>query len=131
MQYSSIYKNGKPQYFFLAADNQKERAFIQPYFFVTTLEHPRKGRIIELNRLFSDPPIWIGRQVHGYGYSSSADVYGELINIIKTLYKNRLSDDAIKELNAINTHDDNITLSDSLLDELKALNNEYIEKKYN
>lgn len=129
MQYQSIYKNGKPQYFFIAADKPEEWHFIQPYYLVTSIDRPRKGNILEMEKLMLN--IWYGRQIHGYGYSSSADVYGELIHIIKELYKDKLTPAAIDELNAINTHDDSMILSDSLLDELKALNNEYIEKKYN
>ena len=35
MEFNSIYKNGKPDYFFITIDSKKgERAFIQPYFIV-------------------------------------------------------------------------------------------------
>lgn len=130
MKYSSIYKNGKPDYFFIKADSPKEFDFIQPYFLVTSSDHPRKGSIKSMECLFSGS-VWYGKQSHGYGYSSSADVYNTLISIIKALYNNKLSDKAIKELNNINTHDDEIKLSRRLLDELSALNIETLNNKYN
>ena len=130
MKYSSIYKNGKPDYFFIKADNPKEFNFIQPYFLVTSSDHPRKGSIKSMECLFSGS-VWYGKQSHGCGYSSSADVYNTLISIIKALYNNKLSDKAIKELNNINTHDDEIKLSRRLLDELSALNIETLNNKYN
>lgn len=130
MKYSSIYKNGKPDYFFIKADKPKEFNFIQPYFLTTTIEHPQKGRIKSMECLFAGS-VWYGKQSHGYGYSSSSDVYSTLINIIKDLYKSKLSDKSIKELNKINTHEDEIKLSRRLLDELSALNIETLNNKYN
>lgn len=35
MEFNTIYKNGKPQYFFIKTENAKEFDFIQPYFIVT------------------------------------------------------------------------------------------------
>lgn len=130
MKYSSIYKNGKPNYFFIKSDNPKEFNFIQPYFLVTSSDHPRKCSIKSMECLFSGS-VWYGKQSHGYGYSSSADVYNTLINIIKALYNNKLSDKAIKELNKINTHEDNIKLSRRLLEELKELNSQALDEKLN
>lgn len=131
LQFNTIYKNGKPQYFFIKSDKPEEFNFIQPYFLATSIDHPRHGRILELNTLFSGAgAVWCGRQQHGYGYSASADVYGELIEIIKKEHGKNLSEEAKKELNAINTHDDNLTLSDELLNELKAHNINALELKY-
>lgn len=132
MKYSSIYKNGKPDYFFIKADNPKEFEFIQPYFFITSIDHPRKkvGNIKSMECLFSSS-VWYGKQSHGYGYSSSHDVYITLIIIIKALYNHKLSDRAIKELNNINTCDDNIKLSRRLLEELKELNSHALDEKLN
>lgn len=128
MEYSSIYKNGKVQNFFIATDNPEEWAILQPYYFVTSIDKPRKGNIYEMNKLFKN--VWFGRQYHGYGYSASADVYGTLFEIIKTLYKGKLSESALNELSEINTHDTTANFSAELLAELKKLNNEYLEKAY-
>ena len=128
MEYTSIYKNGKVQNFFIKIDNQKEFNFLQPYFLITTLDKQRSGSILEMNCLFSCS-TWYGRQTHGWGYSSTHDVYSQLIAIIKNLYKNDLSQQALDELDKINTHDDRQTLSDALLDELDRLNNDYIINK--
>lgn len=131
LQFNTIYKNGKPQYFFIKSDKPEEFNFIQPYFLATSIDHTRHGRILELNTLFSGAgAVWCGRQQHGYGYSASADVYGELIEIIKKAYGKKLSDGAKKELNAINTHDENLTLSDELLKELRTLNTDALNLKY-
>lgn len=131
LQFNTIYKNGKLQYFFIKSDKPEEFSFIQPYFLATSIDHPRHGRILELNTLFSGAgAVWCGRQYHGYGYSASADVYGELVEIIKKAYGEKLSDEAKKELNAINTHDDYLTLSDELLNELKSHNINALELKY-
>ena len=73
--------------------------------------------------------VFAGKQVHGYGYSASADVYGELITIIKKLYGKQLSENALNELNKINTHNDDITLSTEILKELSELNNAEILKR--
>lgn len=131
LQFNTIYKNGRPQYFFIKSDKPEEFNFIQPYFLATSIDHTRHGRILELNTLFSGAgTVWCGRQQHGYGYSASADVYGELIEIIKKLYGEKLSEEAKKELNAINTHDENLTISDELLKELKAHNINALNLKY-
>lgn len=130
MQFTTIYRNGKSQYFFIKIDNPKEFNFLQPYFIITDIDHVRRRRILEMNCLFGGS-VWYGRQTHGYGYSCSADVYGELINIIKTLYKDKLSEKAKKALNKINTHDEHIKLSNTLLNELCALNMEKLQEKYN
>ena len=75
--------------------------------------------------------VWQGRQSHGYGYSCSADVYDTLIDAIKKLHKKTLSQSAIDELNAINTHESTIHLSTELLDELGTLNTAAFMKKFN
>lgn len=129
LQFNTIYKNGKPQYFFIKADSPEEFNFIQPYFLATSIDRPRHGRILEMNALFSGL-VWYGRQQHGYGYSASADVYGELIYIIKKAYCKSLSEAAKKELNAINTHNENLTLSDHLIKELREHNTNALNLKY-
>jgi hypothetical protein len=123
MEFNTIYKNGKPERFFIKIDNPKEFAFIQPYFLITSINHTRHGRILEMNCLFSSS-VWQGRQQHGYGYSCSADVYGELITIIEKLHKKRLTNEDRDELHEINTHGERLTLSENLLDHLSAYNTE-------
>lgn len=130
MKFTTIYRNGKCERFFIKLDNIKEWAFIQPYFIVTSLEKPRHGRILEMNCLFSSS-VWQGRQTHGYGYSCSADVYGELISIILKIHKNRLIADDIEELSKINTHDEDLTLSDEFLTRLAGYNSDELHIKYN
>ena len=133
MKFNSIYKNGKPDYFFITIDRkQGERAFIQPYFIVTNIDHPRRGSIKEMNVLenMNEVTIYYGKATHGYGYSHSADVYGELIDIIQTLYKKELTEEEIKEINKINTHDDELKLSPKLLEHLAELNRVALDKKF-
>ena len=122
--YNSIYKNGKPDYFFLKVDSLQEfQAFIRPYFIVTTMDKPRKYAIKSMDCLFSCQ-VWSGKQSHGYGYSSSADIFNSLIQIIKTLHKKRLTEQDVQELDAINTHDEKIELSQLLIDNLIKYNTE-------
>ena len=130
MKYAVIYKNGRPERFFIKIENQREFSFIHPYFLVTTSDHRRRGNILEMECLFSCE-IWQGRQKHGYGYSACADVYGELIDIINKLYikKGRMSEQSINELRRINTHDETIIFSDYILQELAELNNEELKKR--
>lgn len=128
MEYSSIYKNGRPDYFFLKIDNPLEFNLIQPYFIVTSYEHPRKGSILRMDCLFSGS-VWQGKQRHGYGYSSSADVYETLISIIKALYGKSLTDETKKELASINTHNEHFTISEKALKELQTLNAQALEAK--
>lgn len=133
MKFTSIYKNGKPDYFFIALDNKKhEFDFIQPYYIVTDIDHTKVGRIKEMNALINlgDVSIQYGKGLHGFGYSFSADIYGELIDIIKKLHGKKLTDVEIAELNAINTHDDDLELSEGLLTHLGELNAEVIEAKW-
>ena len=130
MEFTNIYRNGKPQYFFIKIDKEAEYNFLQPYFLLTSYDRPRLGRILEMECLFSGS-VWQGRQSHGYGYSCSADVYDTLIDAIKKLHGKALSSTAKEELNAINTHDSALTLSASLLAELATLNNAALAKKYN
>lgn len=132
MEFNSIYKNGKPDYFFITIDSKKgERAFIQPYFIVTDIDHPRRGRIREMNVLVNTNGIivYYGKATHGYGYSHSADVYGELIDIIRDTYGEELTDAEEKELSKINTHDDELTVSPELLEHLAELNKVALDKK--
>ena len=132
MEFNSIYKNGKPDYFFITIDSKKgERAFIQPYFIVTSIDYPRHGRIKEMNVLenMNDVVIYYGKATHGYGYSHSADVYGELIDIIRDSYGEELTDVEKYELSKINTHDDELKLSPELLEHLAELNKVAIDKK--
>ena len=129
MEFATIYRNGKPQYFFIKIDEPAEFNFLQPYFLLTSMDKPRFGRILEMECLFSGS-VWQGRQSHGYGYSCSADVYGTLINAIYKLYKKELSENAKQELNSINTHDSTLILSIATLKELATLNTVALERKY-
>lgn len=133
MEFNSIYKNGKPDYFFITIDSKKgERAFIQPYFIVTDIDHPRRGRIREMDVLVNTNGIivYYGKATHGYGYSHSADVYGELIDIIEDSYGEELTDAEKTELHKINTHDDELTVSPELLEHLAELNKVARDKKW-
>lgn len=133
MEFNSIYKNGKPDYFFITIDSKKgERAFIQPYFIVTDIDHPRRGHIREMNVLVNTNGVivYYGKATHGYGYSHSADVYGELIDIIRDTYGEELTDAEKEELRKINTHDDKLTLSPELLEHLAELNLVALDKKF-
>lgn len=129
MEFTTIYRNGKPQYFFIKIDEPAEFNFLQPYFLLTTMDKPRFGRILEMNCLFSGS-VWQGRQSHGYGYACSADVYGTLIDAIYKLYKKDLSDESKHELSAINTHESTLKLSENLLAELAKLNMIALKRKY-
>lgn len=130
MIYSSIYKNGKPDYFFIRAESPKEWALVQPYFLLSSIDKPRVGRIRFMECLFSGD-TWYGKQTHGYGYSASHDVYGQLIDCIEKLYKGKLTTEASAELHALNTHDDRIQVSETTLDELEKLNAAALAAKYN
>lgn len=129
MEYTSIYKNGKPAYFFIKADNDKEWNFLQPYFLLTDCDHPRCGNIREMECLFGGS-VWYGRQRHGYGYSPSHDVYGQLISCIEKLHGDKLSGPAIQALRSINTDDRYLTIAPEVLDELEKLNTATLEAKY-
>lgn len=129
MEFNTIYRNGKPQYFFIKIDEPAEFNFLQPYFLLTTMDKPRFGRILEMECLFSGS-VWQGRQSHGYGYSCSADVYGTLIDAIYKLYKKDISEESKHELNAINTHESTLKLSENLLRELARLNAIALERRY-
>ena len=129
MEFNTIYRNGKPQYFFIKIDEPTEFNFLQPYFLLTSMDKPRFGRILEMECLFSGS-VWQGRQSHGYGYSCSADVYGTLIDAIRKLYNKELSEESKQELNAINTHDNILKLSGNLIRELARLNAIALERKY-
>jgi len=128
MKYNSIYKNGKPDYFFIKLDNVKEFAFLQPYFLSTSIDHTRHGKIKEMYPIFTGS-VFAGKQYHGYGYSACSDVYLELLQIIKKLHKGKLSQKALDELNAIEIHDDDVPLSAELLEELKRLNDAEIMRR--
>lgn len=130
MEFTTIYRNGKPQYFFIKIDHAEEFNFLQPYFLVTSMDKPRFGRILEMECLFSGS-VWQGRQSHGYGYSCSVDVYGTLIDAIHKLYSKELSENARQELNRLNTHDNTLVLSIATLKELATLNNTVaLKRKY-
>lgn len=126
MEFNTIYKGGRPQYFFILLERPDEWEPPRPYYLTTTSDHPRAGRILEMDCLFSgrvwSGRVWSGRASHGYGYACSADVYGTLIDLIRKLHGKRLSAAAVKELDAVNTHEDRLTLSDATLQELAALN---------
>ena len=121
MEFNTIYKGGRPRYFFILLERPDEWEFLRPYYLTTTSDRPRAGRILEMDCLFSGR-VWSGRASHGYGYACSADVYGTLINLIHKLHGNRLSAAAVKELDAVNTHEDRLVLSDATLQELATLN---------
>lgn len=121
MEFTTIYKNSRPQYFFVRLERPEEWAILQPYYLTATSDRPRAGRILEMDCLFSGH-VWRGRMTHGYGYSCSADVYGTLIDLIRKLHGKRLSAAAAKELDAVNTHEDRLTLTDATLQELATLN---------
>lgn len=77
-----------------------------------------------------DGNVYYGKATHGYGYSHSADVYGELIDIIRDSYGKELTDAEKTELSKINTHDDELTLSPELLEHLAELNNVALYGKF-
>lgn len=129
MEYASIYKNGKVDRFFLKLDDEKEFAFIQPYFISTKIDAPRTGRIYEMDCLFSGS-VFSGRQGHGFGYSASADVYGQLVAIIEKLHKARLTEQDRAALDKINTHENKLIFPVDLLDNLRKYNDAELAKKY-
>ena len=120
IEFVGRYESRKHQ-FFLRIQDSLEFNFIQPYFLVTDMDHPRKGRINRMDCLFSGS-VWAGTHRHGYGYSCSADVFGTLIEIIEKIYKSELSDESKEELRRINTHNSRLELSTKLLEELQVLN---------
>ena len=128
IEFVGRYENRK-HHFYLKTETAEEFAFLQPYFLVTSFDHPRKGRINRMDCLFSGE-IWEGTHGHGWGYSCSADVYGTLIDIIQKLHKGKLSEESQEELRNINTHNDRLNLSTHLLAELEILNAEAFEKKF-
>lgn len=137
MKYTSIYKNGKIQNFYLKANEKEYQAFIQNYFILTSLDKPRLGNIKEISVLFSNDykhegseAVYIGKQYHGWGYSASADVYGELLQTIKKLYKNELNEKEFEELDKINIHDEMLIVSDALLEKLGILSNNKLYEKW-
>ena len=133
MEFTGKY-NGKKVNFYIKAKG-KEREFIQPYFIKTSIDKTRSGRIYNMNVLFSYDSksniiIYDGTQGHGYGYSFSADVYGELIEIIKQVHKKRLTAYDLKQLEKINTHDDAQHFTPKFLENLKKYNNEALAEKW-
>lgn len=137
MKFTSIYKNGKVQNFYIKANEKEYNAFLQNYFILTTIDKKRLGNILEMDCLFSNDykhtgseAVYIGKQKHGYGYSASADVYGTLLQTIKNLYKNNLTDEELTKLEKINTHDDNIVIDDDLLEKLGKLSNTKLYEKW-
>ena len=137
MKYTSTYKNGKVQNFYIKANQKEYEAFLQNYFILTSLEKPKLGNIKEMSVLFSNDykhegseAVYIGQQYHGFGYSASADVYGELLETIKKLYKSELNEAELEELDKINTHDETLIISDALLEKLGALSNYKLHEKW-
>lgn len=128
IEFAGRYENKKHR-FFIRIENDNEFEFLRPYFLVTSSDHPRKGRIMRMDCLFSGS-VWEGSHSHGWGYSCSADVYDTLFEIIRKSYGKDLSADAMEEIRSINTHNDRITLSDSFLEELRALNDSAFEKRW-
>lgn len=137
MKYTSIYKNGKIQNFYIKANKKEYDAFLQNYFILTSFEKPRLGNIKNIQVLFSNDykneqseAVYIGTQYHGFGYSASHDVFYQLIETIKKLYKNDLTADDLEKLNKINTHEDEIKIDDELLTKLGNLSNAKLFEKY-
>ena len=134
MNYTAIYKNGKIERFFIKATQKEYKAVLQNYFTLTSLDKTRLGNIKELFCLFSvdntGVGVWSGKQYHGFGYSACADVYGELIRTIKKLFESKLTDETLEELNSLNLHDDELTLTEKALDELKELANAKLYEKW-
>lgn len=137
MKYTSIYKNGKIQNFYIKASKKEYDAFLQNYFILTSLDKPRLGNIREMSVLFSNDykyegseAVYIGKQYHGFGYSSSADVYGELLETIKKLYNSELNEKELEELEKINIHDELLTVGDALLEKLGTLSNNKLHEKW-
>lgn len=137
MKYTSIYKNGKIQNFYIKATKKEYEAFLQNYFILTNFEHPRLGNIKEMSVLFSNDyknedseAVYIGKQYHGWGYSASADVYGELLQAIKKLYKSELNEAELEELEKIDTHKEELIISDALLEKLGALSTNKLHEKW-
>lgn len=137
MKYTSIYKNGKVEHFYIKANKEEYYAFLQNYFILTTIDKKRLGNIKEMECLFSNDykhagseAVYIGKQHHGWGYSASADVYGELIQTIKKLYKNELNEKELEELDKINIHDEMLIVSDALLEKLGTLSNNKLYEKW-
>ena len=131
MEFNSIYKNGRPDYFFITIESE-ERPFVQPYFIVTDIDHKKRGNItyMEVLQSFGNFTTYYGKGRHGYGYSFSADIYGELIDIIETLYKDALTEAELEELRKSNTHDEKVVLAEGLLAHLKELNEKALEEKW-
>lgn len=130
MEFNSIFKAGKPDYFFITIESN-ERAFVQPYFIVTYIDHKKRGNItyMEVLQSFGNFTTYYGKGSHGFGYSFSADIYGELIDIIMTLYKDDLTEAEKEELRKINTHEDELTISEGLLEHLTELNHKAFDEK--
>ena len=120
---------GKTKAFFISLDNSNEFEILRPYFLVTSYNRPRKGSINRMDCLVSGK-VWDGTQRHGYGYSWSADVYGTLFSLIKQMYWDKLSESAKSELDSWDTHNDHAEFSESLLDELRKLNDEKMRERW-
>lgn len=123
MEFTTIYRYGKPERFFIKLGYIEEFAFLQPYFLITSSDKTRFKNILEMDCLFSGS-VWQGRQRHGYGYSCSADVYDSLILAAKKAFGNKLSQETIDFFNNMNTHDCSQYFPPELLKELSALTKE-------
>ena len=131
MEFTGRREGNKILFYIQAKGNERE--FIQPYFIKTSIDKTRNGRIYEMEVLFSyntktKTIIYNGRQ--GHGYSFSADVFGELINIIKQVHKKRLTAYDLKQLDKINTHDSEQTFTPKFLENLKQYNAEALHEKW-
>ena len=118
MQYNAIYKNGKPERFFLRLDDEKERAIVALYFLESAKKGPRVGRINQMAWVFTD--VLSGKQRHGAGYSSAADVFGTFRMLILGRAGSALSESVRDEVFSMNTHDDVVRLSKRALDEIES-----------
>jgi hypothetical protein len=128
MEFTTIYRNGKPERFFIKLDDPKEFAFLRPYYLATTSDKTRFGSILEMECLFSQS-VWQGRQRHGCGYSCSADVYGSLIRAAEETILDKLEPATVAFLNGINTHDDKIEFPADVLDDLDKASTEALLNK--
>lgn len=129
MEFTTIYRNYKPERFFIKLDNPKEFAFLRPYYLATTIDKTRFGSILEMECLFSYS-VWQGRQLHGYGYSCSADVYGSLIKAAEKTIFDKLEPTTIDFLKGINTYEEKIEFPDDILSDLDKASTEALYNKF-
>ena len=128
MEFTTIYRNGKPERFFIKLDDPKEFAFLRPYYLATSSTKTRFGSILEMECLFSCS-VWQGRQLHGYGYSCSADVYGSLIKAAEKTIFDKLKPTTIDFLKGICAHNSKIEFPADVLADLDKASTEVFLNK--